>query len=258
MRAFAAFFMLLAGQAGDIAAQEIPLHERRSGYDQMQPDTQGMQREDSSNPAMLSVRTGLLLWEQKSGSALKSCADCHGQADTGMRGASARYPAFDAGTSRPVDLTGRVNQCRAERQGAPVLAHESQEMLALTAYIGLQSRGMPIAPPEDARLKPFLAQGEALFSARLGQLGFSCRQCHDRNWGRRLGGALIPQGHPNGYPLYRLEWQGIGSLARRLRNCMTGMRAEPFAAGSEDAINLELFLAARARGMRVETPAVRP
>jgi sulfur-oxidizing protein SoxA len=68
----------------------------------------------------------------------------------------------------------------------------------------------------------------------------------------------MPQGHPNGYPLYRLEWQSLGSLQRRLRNCLIGMRAEPYAYGAGEYVDLELFLMWRARGMAVETPAVRP
>ncbi len=64
--------------------------------------------------------------------------------------------------------------------------------------------------------------------------------------------------HPTGYPLYRLEWQGLGSLQRRLRNCIVGMRAEAFPYGAPEYVDLELYLATRAAGMPVETPAVRP
>ena len=92
----------------------------------------------------------------------------------------------------------------------------------------------------------------------MGQLNLSCAQCHDILAGQRLAGSVIPQGHPNGYPEYRLEWQGMGSLYRRLRNCMTGVRAEPFAPDSREAASLTLYLAVRARGLTVETPAVRP
>ena len=69
---------------------------------------------------------------------------------------------------------------------------------------------------------------------------------------------MIPQGPPNGYPEYRLEWQGMGSFYRRLRNCMIGVRAEPFAPDSREAVALQLFLTVRANGMKIETPAVRP
>jgi len=50
----------------------------------------------------------------------------------------------------------------------------------------------------------------------------------------------------------------VGSLQRRLRNCMTGVRAEPYEYGAPDAVALELYLMERARGMTIETPAVRP
>jgi L-cysteine S-thiosulfotransferase len=74
----------------------------------------------------------------------------------------------------------------------------------------------------------------------------------------RLGSSAIPQAHATGYPIYRLEWQAMGSLQRRIRNCMAGVRAEPFAYGAPDMVALELHLASRARGLFVETPAVRP
>ena len=67
-----------------------------------------------------------------------------------------------------------------------------------------------------------------------------------------------PQAHPTGYPLYRLEWQGLGSLQRRLRNCLVGIRAEPYAYGAPEFVDLELYLMWRASGMKIETPAVRP
>ena len=103
-----------------------------------------------------------------------------------------------------------------------------------------------------------LAQGGQLYRQGLGQLDLSCAQCHDSLAGRRLGGSTIPQAHPTGYPIYRLEWQAVGSLQRRLRHCMSGVRAEPYAYGSDELTALELFLMNRAAGLALETPAVRP
>ena len=110
----------------------------------------------------------------------------------------------------------------------------------------------------DEKTKPFIEAGQRSYSARQGQLNLSCQNCHDDNRGQKLAGVPLVQGHPNGYPLYRLEWQSVGSLQRRLRNCLIGMRAEPYAYGADEYVDLELFLMWRARGMTVETPAVRP
>jgi sulfur-oxidizing protein SoxA len=117
---------------------------------------------------------------------------------------------------------------------------------------------MAVTPPSDGRLTPFIEAGRKLFTRRIGQIDMSCAQCHDDNWGKKLAGSLIPQAQPTGYPIYRLEWQSLGSLQRRLRNCMTGLRAEAYEYGTPENVNLELFLMWRARGMQVETPAVRP
>ena len=238
-------------------AAEIPVSERKSGYDFMGPDTRAMQDDDTTNPGMLWVLDGEALWKRKAGTANKSCADCHGDAGTSMKGVAARYPAFDTAAGRPIDLEQRINTCRADRQQATPLPFEGKELLGLTAYIGRQSRGMPIEVAED-ETKPFIEAGRELFNRRQGQLNLSCAQCHDDNWGQKLAGAPVPQGHATGYPLYRLEWQSLGSLQRRLRNCIVGMRAEAYAFGAPEFVDLELYLMWRARGMKVETPAVRP
>jgi sulfur-oxidizing protein SoxA len=175
-----------------------------------------------------------------------------------MKGVAARYPAFSPARKAPINLEQRINLCRSEHQQAPPLGYESHDLLALTAYVGRQSRGMAITPPSDGRLTPFIEAGRKLFTRRIGQIDMSCAQCHDDNWGKKLAGSLIPQAQPTGYPIYRLEWQSLGSLQRRLRNCMTGLRAEAYEYGAPENVNLELFLMWRARGMQVETPAVRP
>ncbi|MDQ8728720.1 sulfur oxidation c-type cytochrome SoxA [Bradyrhizobium sp. LHD-71] len=231
---------------------------RRSGFDFMSRDSQQLQRDDTANPGMLAVLDGEGLWNAKAGRANRSCADCHQDASTSMKGVAARYPAFSAALNRPIDLQGRINACRETQQQATPLPWESKELLALSAYVGNQSRGMPIAPPDDARLAPFRQRGEALYTRRVGQLNFSCANCHDDNAGGKLASAVIPQAHPTGYPIYRLEWQGIGSLQRRLRGCFIGVRAEPYAYGAQEYVELELFLMSRAKGMTIETPAVRP
>lgn len=249
---------VMAFLIGSAVGAEIPSDERRPGSAFMSEATRTMQNDDTSNPGMLSVLEGERLWREPTGKNAKSCASCHGEASATMKGVAARYPAIHDSSGRPIDLAARINLCREDHQAAPPLAHESDHLLALTAYVGNQSRGMPITPPEDARLDPFRERGRALFEKRMGQLELACASCHDDNWSKRLGGSPITQAHPTGYPIYRLEWQSLGSLQRRVRNCMVGVRAKPYDAGAEEFVALEMYLKARAAGMQVETPAVRP
>ncbi len=257
MRRFGAAVGAIALAASAFAGEIAP-SDRRSGYDFMSRETRAMQDDDTANPGMLWVLEGGSLWSRKAGTAGRACTDCHGDARASMKGVAARHPSFDAARGRPISLEGRINVCRTDRQQAPALAHESRELLALTAYVARQSRGLPIEIAIDGRTQPFLDAGRATFHRRQGQLNLACSQCHDDFWGRSLAGNTIPQAHPTGYPIYRLEWQGLGSLQRRLRNCLVGIRAEPYEYGAPELVDLELYLMWRARGMTFEAPGVRP
>ena len=247
---FAAAPALLAG--------EIPPDARRSGYSFMGPDTRAMQDDDTANPGMLFVLDGEALWGKKTGDAEKACADCHGDGRTSMKGVAARYPAIDKALARPVTLDQRINLCRTNHQQATPLPYESRDLLALSAFVAHQSRGAAITAGDDPQAKPFVEHGRNLFMQREGQLNLACTNCHDDNFDKRLAGAPVTQGQPTGYPLYRLEWQTLGSLQRRLRACMTGIRAQPYDFGAPELVELELFLMSRAQGMPIEAPAVRP
>lgn len=248
--------MLAVVLAGAVAAPGAD--DRRSGFDFMSPALRAMQDDETSNPGMLAVKEGEAAWTANVGDQDRSCASCHGDAATSMRGVAARYPAFDTRTARPLGLAARIDACRVRYQGAPRLNREHETLLALEAFVAHQSRGQPVAPPADPLLAPSRARGETIYRQRMGQLDLSCASCHDTHAGQRLAGSVIPQAHPTGYPVYRLEWQGLGSLTRRVRGCMTGVRAEPFDDGAAALVELELYLMQRAAGMAMETPAVRP
>jgi len=244
------------------APQGVPADAPRSGYDDASPAVRAIQDDDGANPAMLWVAAGRALWDQPAGPRGQSCASCHGPPEA-MRGVAARHPAWDAILSRPVTLEARINQSRTGHQGAPALPEDGADMLALAALVGLQSRGLPVQVDGEGPAAPALAQGRLLFNARMGQLDLSCADCHESRArgglaGNRLGGARIPEGRTNAYPIYRLEWQGMGGVLRRIRNCMTGVRAEPFPGGSEEMAALRLYLGWRSNSLPVETPGVRP
>jgi sulfur-oxidizing protein SoxA len=242
--------------AGEEPTRAIAPADLRSGRAFLSPETQAQQDDLSVNPGMLWVEQGEKVWHEPAGAEQKACAACHGE-PARMRGVAARYPGYDAALGRLLDLEGRIRHCRTERQKAPPLAYESEPLLALTALLAHQSRGLPMSVRIDGAARSHFEMGRALYYQRQGQLDLSCAQCHEENWGKRLRAERISQGHPNGFPTYRLEWQTLGSLDRRLRACFQGVRAEPFAAGAPEVLALQLYLAWRAEGLPIETPAVR-
>ena len=267
MRASVLFALLLLTQAsmvlGQVNAQyPVPAPTRtlsvlKSGLEFQSDDVKKLQADDFANPGALWTARGEALWTTPAGIAQKSCASCHGVAATAMKGVAARYPAFDKSQSRVLDLEARVNSCRVMHQGAAAFAAESDELLGMTAFVAQQSRGMPIAVAIDGDAGAAFEAGRKLYYQRIGQLNLACNQCHEQNWHRRLLTQPITQGHGNGYPAYRLDWQKMGSLQRRLRACFYGVRAELPAFGADELIALELFLAWRGEGLTIETPAVR-
>lgn len=230
--------------------------KQQSSYELMSAENKAMQDDPSLNPAMFWVGDGETLWHQKMGSQNKSCSSCHSDAKQSMHGVATQFPKVIKGKLQT--LEGQINQCRVGAQGTSPLAYESKDLLALTAFVAFQSKGMPISISETPANAPFLKKGRQTFNERMGQLNLSCAQCHEDRAGLKLGGSLIPQGHPNAYPIYRLEWQTLGSVQRRLRNCMSGVRAQQFEYGSPEMAHLELFLMWRARGLPLESPGVRP
>lgn len=174
-----------------------------------------------------------------------------------MRGVAARYPAIDTASDKLVNLEGRINQCRTARQGAQPFRFESEELLSMMAYVAHQSRGAPIEVSIEGPARARFEAGRASYYLRRGQMNLACAHCHEANWGKQLLAETISQGHPNGYPAYRLEWQTLGSIERWLRACLSGLRAEMLPYGAPEYLDLELFLAWRAQGLPIETPGVR-
>jgi sulfur-oxidizing protein SoxA len=258
-RPIAAGLVGLALCCGVAGAQErvVPLGELRSGSTFLGADLRALQNDDFANPATLWVTRGEKLWSEPAGSSRKSCASCHGEAGKSMRGVAARYPVFDPGRGTLLNLEGRINTCRTERQSAPAFRYESEDLLGITAYVARQSKGMPIEASIDGPARAHFNAGRAFYYERRGQMNLSCAHCHEANWGKHLLAETVSQGQPNAYPAYRLEWQTMGSLERRLRACLSGVRAEMRPYGAPEYLDLELFLAWRTQGLPIETPGVR-
>ena len=118
---------------------------RRSGFDDMSPATQAMQRDDTANPAWLWVEDGRQRFAA-------TCARCHTVA--AMAGVAARYPAWDATAGRPLTLLNTPSQRLAGAlhaagvPAAPLLDLAGPGLLLDLTWFG------GATPLEAARLQP--------------------------------------------------------------------------------------------------------
>ena len=250
-----AFVLLILFCASAFAADPPRPTPAKNGSEFQSADVRALQSDDFANPMTLWVERGKALWARSFEG--RSCAGCHGDASRSMKGVAAHYPRYDAGAGTVIDLSRRINGCIEGGLGAKKLDAESDDLLALEAYLAQQSRGMPVNVSIEGPAHAVWEKGRDLYFTRIGQLDLACTNCHDASWGKTLLAETVSQGQPTGWPAYRLEWQRPGSLQRRLRACFNGVRAAMPPFGSPDLVALELYLAWRAQGLPMEAPGVR-
>jgi len=231
--------------------------ETLSGYAYLTPEMQAMQDDEFGNPGLLAVDRGRSLFAA-AGARGQSCSSCHGD-DGGKldRRRIAHYPVYDARHNRPLTLRGQVLQCWAERMGNPPLAYADERALQLESFVRYLARGETVAVEVDAQLQPYYEAGEKLYRTRWGQVDIACHQCHDYHAGQTFRGQVMTQGQSNGFPAYRFTTGQTVGLQERITECLTNLRAEPYLAGSDEYLSLEVYLSARSNGLKVETPAIR-
>ncbi|NQV54403.1 MAG: sulfur oxidation c-type cytochrome SoxA [Rhodospirillales bacterium] len=229
--------------------------DKSSGYVYMTAQTRDMQDDDFANPGFVWIDTGEGAWNKVEGKAGKACMSCHDIAK--FKGVSNKYPKYDAASKKMVSLPHVINAEREKRMGAKPWKWESDEMMGMTAYINLQSRGMPVNVKIDGAAAPFFAKGKAFFEQKRGLMDLACASCHDANAGNMARSNVLSEAHVNGFPTYRMKWQKMGSLHRRFIGCNKNIRAEPYKRGSEEYTNLELYMMWRSAGLKWETPSVR-
>ncbi|AXS40483.1 sulfur oxidation c-type cytochrome SoxA [Breoghania sp. L-A4] len=234
-----------------------PLSEVISGLEYRTSETKDLQLDDFNNPGFLMVDEAEQAWSTVDGAAGKSCESCHGDASESMKGVRAAMPKWNEAAGRPFTLENQINACRTERMEADPWKWESDAMLGMTAYVGLQSRGMPVDIDVSGPMQPWFERGKELYYTRVGQLDMACSNCHEDNYGKYIRADKLSQGQSNGFPTYRFKWQKMGSLHRRFKGCMENIRATAYKRGSDEFVALETYLAWRGTGLSVETPAVR-
>lgn len=239
------------------ASKDHPLDEIFSGYYISTPETRAMQDDDFDNPGMLYLEAGQAAWSKAEGEAGKSCQSCHNDASASMKGVMARYPVYYEPWKKPINVEQRINLCREKFMKAKPYKYESKIMQGMTAFVGIQSRGMPVKVKVDGNMKPFFDKGKEFYYQRRGQLDMACSHCHENYFGSKVRSEILSQGMVNGYPTFRLKWQKMGSLHRRFAGCNKNIRAKPYKRGAEEYVNLELYVRWRGEGLPIESPSVR-
>lgn len=235
----------------------IPSTHQVSGNQFLSPALQNIQNDASVNPVSLWLEQGRRLWGTASDKS--ACFQCHGEVQT-LKAAASEHPRWSSRLNRLVNLEDQIVTC-SERTNRPLRGLENPEVLALSALLHNNSQGIPFkvsAPTgQTQQWQAELNAGAQLYTARQGAMNLACTHCHDLNIGKQMRADVISPGHPTGFPIFKMSWQSMGSIDRRLRACFSGVQAEIPASGSIELRRLELFLKSRAQGLPIDGPSLR-
>ncbi len=240
------------------APADHPFDEVLSGWLYRTPETRALEVDSFQNPGMLAVELGEEIWNTVEGTEGKSCATCRGDASESMKGVGARFPKWNADSSRPINVELQINECRTERMGADPYKFDKGWQKPLTAFIKHQSLGMPVGIDLSVGgMHGWWDRGKDVHYRSTGQFNLFCATCHELNNGLYIRADHLNRGQATGFPTYRLKQAALVSLHNRFRGCIRDMRAEFPAAFSDELMALEVYLTWRSTGLSVETPAVR-
>ena len=253
--------VLLVGLWVAVAAwsQPWPSDSKLSGNAFLPPGLLKLQADVADSPVTLWLDKGKQQWSDSTGGA--SCQSCHSTPAT-LRQAVAAFPRLTstAAGQQLINLEDQIVACR-KRAGRTGARLEDDDVLSLSALLHHEAKGLPInVQPVREQMHAWSARlenGTALFAQRMGRINLACVHCHEQNVGKQMRVDVISPGNPTGFPLYRMSWQKIGSMDRRLRACYSGVQAVIPPPGAPELRDLELYLKVRANGMPLEGPSIR-
>ena len=190
----------------------------------------------------------------KNGNTYASCFKNNG---IGIR---QNYPYFDEDKDEIITLELAINNCRKKNGEKPLSYYRGGPMADISAYMAYTSRGKII----DIKIPNYKAEeayeaGKKLYFTKVGQLNFSCADCHVYYPGTKLRADISSPaiGHPTHFPVYRSRAGRMVTLHERFAGCLNRVRAKPFKAQRDEYKNLEYFLTYMSNGLEINGPGSR-
>jgi sulfur-oxidizing protein SoxA len=201
------------------------------------------------------IDAGKALYEKKFANG-KSFKDCF--PDPAISG---EYPRFDDASEKVMTLTTEINSC-LKASGEKPWKMKKGKMADLEAYFASEStkagKKVHIVIQSKAAADAYERGKKAYYSQR-GYLKLSCATCHVQGTGKRVRNEYMSPllGHTTHFPVYRLKWQGLGTLERRIEGCNKDEGENPHKPGSQWMSEVLYFMAYMSNEMPIDGPAIR-
>lgn len=235
---------------------DVEYHDYANGVYAIDPQARA-QWEDIEEfpPYEESIENGEVLFNTPFANG-KTYASCF---DSGGIGVRQNYPYFDDERREVVTLELAINECR-EKNGEAPLKWEVGDIADLSAYMAWTSRDniFDIKVQSQAALDAY-QQGKEFYYTKRGYLNNSCATCHVQGAGNRVRTEVLHPalGEVTHWPNFRLKWDHLATLHKRISRCHRDQGAKRFQAQDPRYRNVEYYMTYMSNGLPVNGPGVR-
>jgi L-cysteine S-thiosulfotransferase len=216
--------------------------------------------DDMVNPGLWTIEKAQQLWSVR-GPNGSSCAGCHGQAAERFKTWAAGMPKWEPRLDKVLGIEEFVSRHAKATSGFD-WPMQSDENTAMAVYLRFLANGqemhVDVTSPEA---KEAYERGRALTAAKVGQLNFSCLDCHDPKRGglKWIRGQWLGEqrGQLDHFPTWRTSQQAIWDIRKRFEWCNVAVWANELPPDAKEYGDLELYLASVNAGLKLNVPGIR-
>ena len=171
------------------------------------------------------------------------------------------YPKFDTKKGEVVTLSVAINDC-LKANGQKPWSLTKGKITDLEAYFAYKSKEankrIDIKIPSKEAQEAY-ERGKRYYYSQRGYLKLSCANCHVQGSGNRVRREYLSPllGATTHFPVYRLKWQGLGTLERRIKGCEKNQGENPHKPGSKWMSEMIYFMSYMSNGLPVDGPDIR-
>lgn len=189
----------------------------------------------------------------------QSCVACHAAPKKDFEKWATQMPKFSTKLNKVVGIEEFVARHAKATMDADILM-QSEESLGLATYLRYLSNGYPMAvDTSDEQSAEAVKRGEALAKVKIGQLNFSCNDCHIINANKWIRGQMMAAypGMLDHFPTYRTSRAELWDIRKRLQWCGVAVRANDLPPDAPEYGDIEMYLTTKNRGNIISVPGIR-
>ncbi len=214
----------------------------------------------TTNPAMWAIDTAETLYKKREASGF-ACATCHGAAEERFKSWAASMPKWEPRLNKVLGIEEFVTRHAKATTGVDWLM-QSDQNTAMSIYLRYLANDSEMKVDiTSPGAKEAYERGKALTSVKVGQLNFSCMDCHSPEKGglKWIRGQWLGEqrGQLDHFPTWRTSQNLIWDIRKRFQWCNVAIWAMELPPDAREYGDLELYLASVNAGLKLSVPGIR-